>query len=194
MKKLHYLLSGISLLSLCALLSGCGATASAVITDYDREADFSDYNTYFWTDEFQMRYNGAQDVDPLFYNTLVKKRLKQAIQKEMEGRGYVLSSEDPDILVSAQVIVQEDNRGQRYAPHPYYGFYSFGPPYYAGDTGTEREGNVVIELIDPNEHQLVWQGYARGVLDEGTEDKREELRKAVSLVFGEFPYRAGQGR
>lgn len=194
MNKLNYLLKSISLLSLCALLTGCGATASGVITDYDREANFSDYNTYFWTDEFQMRNNGAQKVDPLFYNTLVRKRLKQAIQQEMEGRGYVLSSEDPDILVNAQVIVQEDNRGQRYVSPYAYGFYSFGSPYYAGDAGTEKEGNVVIELIDPNEHQLVWQGYARGVLDEGTEDKREELRKAVSLIFGEFPYRAGQGR
>ncbi len=172
------------------LMMGC-ATTQAVVTDYDREADFSQYNTFFWSDEFHMQNNEEADNEPLFYNTLNKKRLKQAIQREMEGRGYTLSSENPDLLVNAQVLVEERNTNQTYYPYSPR-FYYWGGGHNANAQRTNKEGDIVIDLIDQNKHQLVWQGYASGVLDIQTKNREEAIRDAVSIIFAEYGRRAGQ--
>lgn len=169
------------------LMIGCAGTTS-VISDYDRDADFSQYRTFYWTDEFQMRNGGENDNEPLFYNTLNKKRLKRAIQREMEGRGYTMSSENPDLLVNAQVLVEERNANQNLYPYyrPYYWGYNYTTPR------TNKEGDIVIDLIDQKQHQLVWQGYASGVLDTQTKNREEEIREAVTLIFAKYGRRAGQ--
>jgi hypothetical protein len=192
MKKLKLTVTGFWIICISILFVGCATTSSSIITDYDRDADFSQYRTYFWSDEFQMQNGREEEKEPLFYNTLVKKRLKQAIRKEMEGRGYVLSNEDPDLLVNAQVVVQERNATQTYSAYPYYSYY-YGP-YYNRDVTSDKQGDIVIDLIDQDQHQLVWQGYAKGVLDTNTKDRQEEIRKAVSLIFAEYEHRAGEGR
>ena len=85
------------------LLMQCSPVLS-VQTDYDREADFSEYRTFYWSDDFQNQNGGNGNNEPLFYNTLVKKRLKQTIERVLEGKGYVLSPKAPDLLVSSQVV------------------------------------------------------------------------------------------
>lgn len=172
------------------LLAGC-ATSSYVMTDYDREADFSEYTTYYWSDEFQMKNGVDGQREPLFYNTLNKKRLKQAIEEEMQARGYTLSSNDPDLLVHAQVVVQQAEDDRNFAPYPFYNFY-YPAPFYNAPSAEDKQGDIVIELIDPDEHQMIWQGYARGVLDTETENRQQEIKDAVDLIFAEYGRRAGQ--
>ena len=161
-----------------------------VQTDYDREADFSEYRTFYWSDDFQNQNSEGSANEPLFYNTLVKKRLKQAIQRELEGKGYTISAEDPDLLVSSQVVVEERSTGG--TNYPYSPFY-FG--YYGGfsnvATSSQKEGDVVINLIDRNQRQLVWQGYASGVLEMDTEDRQQEINDAVTMILSNYNHRAG---
>ena len=171
------------------LLMQCSPRLS-VQTDYDREADFSEYQTFYWSDDFQNQNGGSGNNEPLFYNTLVKKRLKQAIQRVLEGKGYVLSPEAPDLLVSSQVVVEERSTARN--NYPYYPFY-FG--YFGGfnnvTTSDQKEGDVVINLIDRDQKQLVWQGYASGVLEMDTEDRQEEISEAVTIILSEYEHRAG---
>lgn len=186
MNSIIYKFIGLVLGSL--LLVRCAPVLS-VQTDYDREADFDDYQTFYWTDDFQNLNN--EESEPLFYNTLVKKRLKQAVQRVMEGKGYTLSTTDPDLLVSAQVVVEERSTNRNNAA-PFYPYY-FG--YYGGfnnvvSTGSKKEGDVVINLIDRDAKQLVWQGYAPGVLEMDTEDRQEELNRAVTMILSNYNHRA----
>lgn len=176
-------------LFLSSLLFVKCAPSLSVISDYDRDAEFSNYTTFYWSDEFQQENNNG-NAEPLFYNTLVKKRLKQAIEREMEGRGYTLSSTNPDLLVNPQVVVEErSSGGQNYSPY-YYGFYRFGPSY--NSTQNAKEGDIVVDLIDREKKQLVWQGYAPGVLETQTKDREEQIKNAVTLIFSEYGRRAGQ--
>lgn len=176
------------LLILSFLLAGC-VTSSSIITDYDREADFSQYHTFYWSDEFQMENQDNRNNEPLFYNTLIKKRLKEAVQQEMEGRGYTLSGSDPDLLVNPQIVVQKSS-DQSYHPYSYYYGYRWG--YNNISSRDIKEGDVVIDLIDQDQRQLVWQGYAPGVLATSTKDKNEEIREAVSRIFSKYGRRAGE--
>ncbi|MEQ8477254.1 DUF4136 domain-containing protein [Fulvivirga sp.] len=169
------------------VLSACSITTTSVITDYDRDAQFNSYQTFYWSDDFQIE-NGKTN-DPLFYNTLIKKRLKVAITDEMKGRGYELNAKDPDLLINSHVVVQQKSTSQN--NYPYYGYYGFYRGYNTGSMTTtqEREGALIIELIDKDRHQLVWQGYAPNVLQTNTEDKQREIREAVSKIFAKYEYR-----
>jgi hypothetical protein len=187
------------------VIAGC-STTSSIITDYDRDAQFNDYKTFYWADEFKMKkQNGGED--PLFYNSLIQTRLKNAIEKQMKARGYELSEETPDLLVNASVQMEEDRSGGSYgAPylypyspfHPGFG-HSFGHFYgYYGTRGTSTSthmaGAIVVQLIDRSREQLVWQGYAPDILHTDTENKRKELNSAIVDIFSRYDQRITQAK
>ena len=177
-------------LALCVFFMTQCSPILSVQTDYDREADFSEYRTFYWSDDFQSQNSEGTANEPLFYNTLVKKRLKQAIQRELEGKGYSLSAENPDLLVSAQVVVEERNSNR--GGYPYYPyFYGYYSGFNTGSSNSQKEGDVVIDLIDRNRRQLVWQGYASGVLEMNTKDRQQEINEAVTMIISEYNQRPG---
>jgi hypothetical protein len=166
-----------------AILTSCATTPRSVVIDYDQDARFSDYLTYYWSDEIL-----SESVSqPLFYNSLIKKRIKSAIQQEMDGRGYVLEEYNPDLFINAHMIVEEKTEMQNYSVSPY----RF---YYPDNIRTinYKEGTLVIDLIDRDRRQLVWQGYYKGsFVDAKTpEDRSRAIRDAVSLIFQKYEYRA----
>jgi hypothetical protein len=171
-------------------VSGCSITTTSEITDFDRDATFEQYRTFYWSDDFQVQ-NGKED--PIFYNSLVDKRLKKAIKDQMTRRGYTLDKVNPDLLVNTHVVVREKNTSQSSYPGGYYPFY-FGlyPQYGTVTTTRQSEGGVVIELIDKAKHQLVWQGYAPEVLQAQTLDKAAEINDSVALIFAAYKHRAGE--
>jgi hypothetical protein len=140
--------------------------------------------------------NGKEE-EPLFFNTLIKKRLKSAIKGEMESKGYVMDNTNPDLLVDSRIVVQTRNinTGGGYPYFPYYGhgYGHFGYGYYGGYQSSEehKEGGVVIEFIDREKRQLVWQGFAPDVLHPNTQDKQKELREAVSKIFAKYQFKNG---
>jgi len=183
-KKITYALS---LLPFILILSSC-AISNTIVTDYDADADFSSYKTFYWSDEFQQSQHPEVE-NPMFYNTLNKKRLKRAITDEMKGRGYIIDESNPDLLVNARIVVEERNRttfSQNRYPY-YYGWYS---PNTNTTTTSKKEGSVVIEFIDKEEKQLVWQGYAPEVLQLSTKDKSAQIRAAISEIFARYEHRA----
>lgn len=180
MKRFKLFYIAITLLT----ISSCSISQYSVITDADQDADFNLYKSYYWSDEFQ----SDQGKDPLFYNSLTKKRLKSAIESEMKGRGYVLDASKPDLLINSRVLVEEKSNQSTvaYAPYSFY-YYPFSP----NTTISQRkQGGVIIELIDKKRRQLVWQGYAPDVLETNTKNKQEEIRKAVSMIFADYEHRA----
>lgn len=167
---------------------GCASiTKHSVVTDYDRDADFEKYKTFYWSDNFQIE-NGEKEEDPLFYNSLIKKRLKVAIEDELIAKGYKMDKQDPNLLVEARVTVeQKDVRTDSYPyKHFYYPYYG----YYGSSSTQYKEGGVIVELIDKDRRQLVWQGYAPDVLQTNTKDKQEEIREAVSTIFAKYTHDA----
>jgi hypothetical protein len=165
------------------LVSACASSPRNVVIDYDQDARFSDYLTYYWSDEIL-----SESVNqPLFYNSLIKKRIKSAIQLEMDGRGYELNEFDPDLVINAHMIVEEKTETRNYSSSPY--------RFYAPDnykTINYKEGTLVIDLIDKERRQLVWQGYYKGsFVDAKTpEERSRSIRDAVSLIFQKYDYRA----
>lgn len=169
------------------MIVGC-AVNNPIVIDYDREAEFGDYNTFYWSDEFQQAQHPEVD-NPLFFNTLNKKRLKKAIKKEMEGRGYKVASENPDLLVDARIVVDQKNQ-TTYTQNRYPYYYGWYGPNQQTTVSSSKEGGIIVEFIDKDEQQLIWQGYTPEVLELTTKDKEAQIQAAISGIFSEFQHRS----
>ncbi|MGK7397046.1 MAG: DUF4136 domain-containing protein [Candidatus Cyclobacteriaceae bacterium M3_2C_046] len=176
-------IKGAFLIILTVFLFGCAPTPKGVVIDYDQDAVFSEYKTFYWSDEI------LQDKveQPMFYNSLVKKRIKEAVASEMQGRGYEITEQDPDLLINAHMVIEEKTE---YQSSPTYSYRYWGPDNIR--VSNYKEGTLVIDLIDRDQKQLVWQGYYTGTFLDAKEpeDKSRAIRDAVSLIFQKYQHRA----
>lgn len=159
------------------VLAGC--TGIRVSTDFDRKADFSKYKTF----------NFSKEVDRISLNDLNRRRLKDAITREMQMKGFQLAA-TPDVLVNA--FVKGQTKYTATANTSYFG----GPfMYYRGmgssntyvDVNKSIEGTLFIDLIDVQEKKMIWEGVAEGLINPRTETREEQLNNVVGMVFKNFP-------
>ncbi len=188
MKKMKWLM--LSVLA-TILLSSCSSVK--VLSDYDREADFSTYKSYAFY---------KTGIDQAEISDLDKKRILRAIEDEMNARGFVKST-DPDLLVSIftrereQVDVYNYPYGWGWGPGwgwggwgGWYGpGWGWGPAYYGPTVSTRTEGSLYIDLIDAKIKQLVWQGKGVGTLNKSKkiEKKEQQIRQFVSEIMEQYP-------
>lgn len=183
------------LLSLAALLAACASSGPKIESDYDRTVDFSAYRTYNF---FQ-----PMGIENPNYSTIYGSIFRQAISREMEARGYVLS-DDPDLLMNVSAHLQDKTKVTTYNdpfPAGYYGYRrGFYDPWMGYGYGTTThvsqytEGTVNVDMVDARAKRMVWEGVGVGRLKEGrtNEEIRQRIHDGVTDMFAGYPFRAGQ--
>lgn len=172
-------------------LSSCASVN--VLSDYDRQTDFTAYKSYAF---YKTGIDRAQISD------LDKKRILRAIETEMDSLGFV-KSDEPDLLISIftneRVEVDVYNGwgygygwGWGWGWPGYYGYYNpyfWGPGYYGNNVSTRTEGSLYIDLIDTAKKELVWQGRGVGTLNntKNIEKKEKRIRLFVSQILQQYP-------
>lgn len=180
-----------------AALTGC-ASGPDVRGDYDRAADFSKYKTYNFLTE-----PGKEGTE---FKSIAQQTIQQAAAREMESRGYV-KAQDADLLLNFKGKLEEKTDIQS-TPAPYYGP-SFGyrgwggAPYGAygyGHGGTDvttrryKVGTLVMDVIDREKQQAVYQGGIEDVVtSKMLQDRQGTINNAVTAIFAKYPFVAGQG-
>ena len=175
-----------------ATVSGC-ASSPNIRSDYDPSADFSQYKTYtFFADA------GPEDTN---YQSFFSQYMMGAISIEMDKRGYVKSN-DPDLLINFNAILQEKTK-VRTTPAPSYGGYygyrgGFYDPWGGYGYGTEThvsqytEGTFNIDIVDARQRKLVWEAVGQGrVSQKALEELEERVYAGVPLFFENYPFTAG---
>ena len=176
------------------LASGC-ASGPSILSDYDPTADFSQYRTYnFFPDA------GPESTN---YQSFFSRYVTAAISKEMESRGYV-KSDDPDLLINFNAILQEKTKVTT-SPAPYAGGYygyrrGFYDPWmgygYAEQTHVSQytEGTFNIDIVDAREKKLIFEAVGTGRVSQQVLDELEErVNEAVPRYFAKYPFVAGSG-
>jgi Domain of unknown function (DUF4136) len=177
--------------------TGCASTPD-LRSDYDRSADFADYQTYnFYPNAGP---NGSE------YKNLFTQYVEAAIDREMQSRGYT-KSDDPDLYINFNAILQEKTKVTT-TPAPmtgygvgYYGYrggfydpwYGYG---YAQETNVSQytEGTFNIDIVDAEKKRLVWECVGVGrVTDKIRENLEATVNAAVPKYFANYPFRAGSG-
>ncbi len=164
-----------------ASIAGCRSEIR-VYSDYDREYNLKKYRTFNWSQNINVELG----KHPLQYNELSDKRMKSAVQEQMVRRGYVSSTDKPDLVIHYHIII-DDLSIVTTDPHGYF----YGPYWMHLRTNVYKykEGTLIIDLMDPKTNNLIWRGWAASALPESySPDQLEGLIKtAVAKIFRKFP-------
>lgn len=187
MKKSTNLLS-LTALTLIMILSGCSPKIT-ITSDYDKEADFTQYSTYSY-------YGWAKESD-LIINPFDKERFEEAVAKELSSRGIDYVEKGGDLTVS--LFIQFDQKKGVNAYTDYYGHspygYGYGPGWgwgygYSSTSYHEYDytvGTLVIDIFDHQQKKLVWQGVGSQTVDDKPSNNEYGINRAVRGIMSKYP-------
>jgi hypothetical protein len=174
------------------VLWGC-ASGPDVRADYDKAADFGEYRTFGFV--------AAAGTDTGDFKSLSTQILQNAAARQMENRGYT-RSDNPDLVINFKGKLEEKVDVES-TPAPYYGpGWGYGGWYgapWGGWGGTEvttrryNVGTLVMDVVDREKRQVVFQGGVQDVVTKEMLQNREAaLNAAVGHIFAQYPFVAGQ--
>ena len=157
--------------------------AQEVQTDFDHEADFSQYKTYSW-----------QEIKPA--NSLWDARIRRAVDDQLKAKGWVPVATSGDVSIVAIKMVEKQKTLETFYDSDGYGggwgwrgFGGWGDSF--GDaTTTEhdyKDGTLVVDMYDTKNKQLIWRGSVEDMLSDKAEKNERNLKKGVAKMFREFP-------
>jgi hypothetical protein len=162
---------------LLALLGS--AFAQHVQTDFDHQANFSQYKTYSW-----------QEIKPP--NSLWDARIKNAVDAQLAAKGWTQVASGGDVAVVAIKTSQTQKTLQTFYDSfgGGWGWRRFGGGGFGDSTTTEQDykvGTLVVDLYDAKTKQLIWRGSAQDTLSDKATKNEKNLDKGVAKMFKAFP-------
>jgi hypothetical protein len=169
--------------------------ATPVNIEKDDSVNFANYKTYMWVDT---RYNqNDNSARPSTYGDI---SVRNAANAELKNAGWSEVSNDPDLLISYDVLVQNTtarksdpvytqsyNRtyynprlrrwGTVYYPSQFLGYNNYEVPV--------KEGTITITITDANTDKAVWQGWTTEELNY-SRITPEEISASVHNIFSKL--------
>ena len=166
------------LLTILFSLSILSCGSIKVASDYDSDADFSNYKTFAF-------YKSG--IDKVEISDIDKKRILKSIQNTLLNKGLTID-ENPDILINIATKSSENIYIDNSFYSPYYtGWY----PYYGRGhrqvAYSTSQGALYIDVIDTKSKQLIWQGKGIGVLSSKKADRDELVNNYVTKILEVYP-------
>ncbi len=189
MKTLNYI---------CAALMvafSIAACSTPVHVEKDDTVDLSDYKTYMWVDT---RYNQNDNaVRPTSYGDI---SVRNAANAELNAAGWTEESDDPDLFISYDVLVQNTTTRRSdpvytqsytrtyynprlkrwntiYYPSEFLGYNNYDVPV--------KEGTITITITDANTDKVVWQGWTTEELNYSL-ITGDEISASVKNIFSKL--------
>jgi hypothetical protein len=172
-------------LAVLLLFSG-GAFCQDVRYNFDKDIDFSKFKTYEWVE-----IKGATKPDDL-----TDKQIKAAVDAQLAQKGLTKVTDNADLYLGYQTAIGSEKQftsynmgGWGYGPGWYGGGWYTGGGVTTGQTSTIYNGQLVVDMYNPQGHDLIWRGVASKTLDpKAKPDKREKnLNKALTKLFKNYP-------
>lgn len=172
-------------ISLSIFAASCGS-ALKVTNDFDRNANFSNYQTF---SVYSVKTSGS-------VSQLNADRIINAIKAEMIAKGYSYVESNGDLTLNAITILKDKKSVT--ASTNYYGYGGLYRPYgYYGSLGMAsntsistyhyKDGSLTIEMVDTKTTKMVWQGIGNKEIDKASKDPDADIKKAVTLIMESFP-------
>jgi hypothetical protein len=159
------------------MLSAAALFAQQVKTDYDRNANFSQYKTYSW--------QKVQTQDPLWVD-----RIKDAVNAALTAKGLRFVESGGDVALVAIEATQDqrtlntfyDGMGGGWR---WRGFGGFGETTTTVET--YKVGTLVVDLFDAQTKTLIWRGSSSDTLSDKSDKNIKNLDKGVQKMFDHYP-------
>jgi len=168
---------------------------SPVYVQKDQSANFANYHTYTWVEtkandhDNKQRATGYADIS-----------IRNSVNDELAKEGWTEASDNPDILVSYDVLVRRATREESNAVYttpftrmyynPWRGRWStiYYPSQFAGyETYDQpvKEGTITITMTDAKTDKVVWQAWTTEQLNYARLTP-DEINKGIRNIFGKF--------
>lgn len=166
---------------LVCIVSMVGACASRTVDhDYDPNYDFARLRTFAWLPK-----SGAPEG-------LSERRFMNSLERQLQAKGYVLSSGEADFLVSLQMSVRTTTGGSVGAGM------SVGIPvgrgYVSIGGGSSRrqvkqEGTLIVDFLDGTTRRLIWKATAAGAVNQkaSPEEQQQRADQVIAGILKKFP-------
>jgi Domain of unknown function (DUF4136) len=163
-----------------SFLAGCSSVS--VTNDYDPAADFSAYSTF-------NIYDGVIKDSELENVPLAKKRVLEAINNEMQKKGFTITdSSNASLIILAHGGTAEKMNVTDYG-YGYGGWW--GPSPYGRDIDVSyyTQASLIIDFVNNTKKELVWRGIGSAALqDRGTPEERQQfIDEAVAQILDQYP-------
>ena len=170
-------------------------TSCAVTTHVETAAgvDFNNYKTFGWANG-----NGEKKEDA--DNGIVDNNIKNAITTQLENQGWKETSQNPDVILDYNVMVEKKvnqvsepiysypythyyyngwrrRGGYMYYPNDLLGYHTYNIPF--------KEGILTVNMVDAKTNKLIWQGSAQGDVSNSTVTT-QEMQSDVTSIFKKF--------
>jgi len=129
-------------------------------------------------------------------NAIMDRRVRRLVEQELTARGYhLVNAAEADFLVAYYPVYQDRLVSTYTTLGPAWGYGWGWRPYGWGVSGgiqevqRYREGSIVLEVLDPRTHQMVWHAVGEGALTglRDPQDAEEQVGGAIHKMLGKFP-------
>lgn len=187
MKKLN-LLWALAIL----IISGCSSVT--VTSDYDKEADFSNYKT--------LEFLGWAEESNKILNRFDQERIENAFGQEFMKRGFTGVESGGDIAVSLFLVVDQKTSVTAYTNHMNAGGWGYGAGWgwYGGYGGVGMgtstttysendylEGTLVVGVYDTKTKKMIWQSVGQKTIDENPKHADRNTAYVAEKMMKSFP-------
>lgn len=188
MKNLTYILTFIFL---TAIMASCSNKGMKVVTQDDNNSDLSEYDTYSWVSAVENIPYMYAYLNPngvlVFNNTSVRKMAKDAIELQLEARGFSEDLNNPEILVNFQIL-EEDTELRKYVLNNKQDYLGFGPRSESVKMVPVDKGTIIINFMDAKTGNQIWQGFASGALKPDDVKNMSVMKTKVGAIFEDFDF------
>ncbi|MBL7851472.1 MAG: DUF4136 domain-containing protein [Cyclobacteriaceae bacterium] len=158
-----------------AVLVACSDQIT-VRTDYDKSVKIAAFKTFAWLDK-----EGIEERNnPLYYNELNDRRIREATVAQLNARGYSLDPSAPQLKVHYHIVIEDKTQVRSDTYSPYW-------IKTERDVYTYREGTLIIDLMDAKNEMLLWRGWAISALSDTDQLSDELIRDAVTKIIEKLP-------
>lgn len=173
------------------ILFSCSAPA---YVQKDDAANLSDYKTYMWVNTRASENDESQRA-----TAYADISIHNAVNPELNNIGWKEVTENPDVLISYDVLVERNSETQRdpvysqpftrsyYNPNSRRWSTLYYPSQFQGYQVYEtpvKEGTITITIVDTKKDKNIWQGWTTERLT-GSRLTELEIKKSVRNIFKE---------
>ena len=146
--------------------------------DYDQNFELAKISTYDW-----LPIPKEANI-----NNLDAVRIKKEANAELQAKGLILTAENPEFLIAADIVTKEKQRITKWG-YPYYDSYRTYDGSWTLDYYQYEEGTFILDFLEPVSKKLIWRGAAKVALDyANTPEKRDKLiKEAIQKILQNYP-------
>lgn len=174
------------------IFAGCASTGIKVATDAKTDADMREFETFNWVSDVGEIPNDQIFIGPegvlVFNNRSARSTIQEAIETELEARGFTRDIINPDMLASFAVI-EQDGKLRTYTSE-INSFLGVGPEEKGVEMVDVEPGTILVNFIDADTGVQVWQGFASEAFEESDVENENALEAKVNAIFDQFDFSA----